>query len=113
MTALRLILQIFFDFFTSMANYLERLIALFERSDNEIAALKAELAVTKDALATALANDASDAETIATARAEAEQAKADAAEFQQALGVANEALAVDAEQDAKLETFIASRESLI
>lgn len=112
MTTLRLALQIFYDFFRSMTNYLERLIALFERSDNEITALKAELASTKDALASALANDAADAETIAIARAEAEQAAVAVAEAQQKLGVANEALAADAEDDAKLEAFIASRESI-
>jgi DNA anti-recombination protein RmuC len=57
---------------------LQRLTRLLAFQERERAALLDELAATKDALAVALSNDASDAEQIAAAQADAAEARAKA-----------------------------------
>lgn len=94
-----------------MANYLERLTALFDRTDAEILGLKAQLADAKQQLADALANDVADSERIAQAQADAEQARQALTQAEAALGTAQAALATDAEEDAALDALLTAREN--
>jgi hypothetical protein len=75
---------------------------------DEKAALLAELAAAKEALAVALSNDASDAEAIATAKAEAQAANSAAQEAQAVAAALQELADADATEDAAINATLDS-----
>jgi hypothetical protein len=75
---------------------------------DEKAALLAEVAVTKEALATALSNDAADAEAIAAATADAEVSKAAAQEAEAKAAALQELADADAAEDEAITAVLDS-----
>jgi hypothetical protein len=75
---------------------------------DEKAGILSELATTKEALATALANDAADAEAVATATAAAEAAAAASKEAEAKAAGLQELVDADAEEDAAISAALDS-----
>jgi len=96
--------------FKSMSALVSRIQSVIEYFQNGEAALTAELAATKEALAAALAGDAADAETIAQAEADAAAAheahEAAAAKVAELQGLVD----ADSEEDAAISALLDSVE---
>jgi hypothetical protein len=96
--------------FKSMSALVARIQSVIEYFQNDKAALTAELAATKEALAVALGNDAADAEAIAQAKADAAAAhaahEAAAAKATELQGLVD----ADTEEDAAITALLDSVE---
>ena len=94
----------------TMSALVSRLQAVIEFFQNGEAALSAELAATKEALAVALAGDAADAETIAQAQADAEAARASAEAAATKAAELQVLVDADTEEDAAISALLDSVE---
>ena len=93
-----------------MTALVSRIQSVIEYFQNDKVALSAELAATKDALATALASDAADAETIAQAQADAATATAAAEAAATKAAELQTIVDADTEEDAAITALLDSVE---
>ena len=93
-----------------MTALVARIQTVIEYFQNGEAALSAELAATKEALATALASDAADAETIAQAQADAATATAAAEAAATKAAELQSVVDADTEEDAAITALLDSVE---
>ena len=89
-----------------MSTRLEKILFVVKENSD----LKTELAATKQQLADALANDAADAATIATAQTKADTAKAEAQTAKDALAPLQELADTDATEDSSIDQALESVE---
>ena len=93
-----------------MTALVSRIQSVIEYFQNDKVALSAELAATKEALATALASDAADAETIAQAQADAATATAAAEAAATKAAELQSVVDADTEEDAAITALLDSVE---
>ena len=93
-----------------MTALVARIQTVIEYFQNGEAALSAELAATKEALAVALGNDAADAETIAQAHADAEAARVAAEAAATKASELQSLVDADTEEDAAITALLDSVE---
>ena len=89
---------------------LTKLFGFAKGAANQIVALKAENAELRDQIAVALSNDAADAESIATAKAESETAKVDADAAKAAVAPLQALANEDASEDEQVNVLLNSFE---
>ena len=85
---------------------LTKLFGFAKGAANQIVALKAENAELRDQIAIALSNDASDDESIATAKAEAETAKVEAHAAKVSVALLQALADEDASEDAQFNVLL-------
>ena len=98
------------SYVTISLDLVTKLFGFAQGAANQIVALKAENAGLRDQIAVALSNDAADAESIATAKAEAETAKVDAEAAKVAVAPLQALADEDANEDAQINVLLNSFE---